>query len=89
MDAYLFAENNKNPPREIAELSYIDRFGVMAVYGRPVLSYGEIQRLILAENVVQAFQARKKSDNWAEWANNNPTSARLLTDIEKDIDAKD
>jgi len=61
----------------------------MAVYGRQVLSYGEIQRMITAENIVQAFHARKKSENWAAWANNNPASARLLAEIEKELNGKD
>ena len=61
----------------------------MAVYGRAVLSHGEIQRMIIAENIVQSFRARKNSENWAAWANNNPASARLLTEIEKELNGKD
>ena len=89
MDAFRYAETGKNPPREIADVSYIDRFGVMAVYGRPVLSCNEIQRMILAENIVSAYRGRKNSDNWAKWASDNPADARLLSEVEKDINGAD
>ena len=92
MDAYLYAEavpddEGKRPPpsKELANLSYIDRFGVKAVLGRDVLSYGEIQRMITAENIVRAYTSRKREENWAQWALENPHSDELLKDIEKDL----
>ena len=63
-------------------LQKIDRFGVMAVMGRPVLFFGELNRMIYAENVVAAYRSRPR-DNWAEWTDKNPVLARLLAEAEK------
>lgn len=64
-------------PRELYMLEYIDRFGATNVLGRP-LGYGEIQRMVIAENIVRAYNARKASDNWAVWAQKNREANRLL-----------
>lgn len=92
MEAYKYAEavpdeNGMLPPvpRELADLSYIERFGVSAVYGRSFLSYGEIQRMMVAENIVQAYLSRKAAQNgtnWAKWAAENPRADDLLKEIE-------
>lgn len=71
------------------ELSYIDRFGVEAVFGRKTLAAGEIFRMMTAENIRAAFRARRQAQNWAEWASENPQAARMLADIEKDLDGND
>lgn len=92
-DAYRFAEGSGPPSAELLELSYIDRFGVRAVFGRDELSHGEIQRMILAENVKNAYLARRnyrdeeKNENWAEWASKHPDDAALLAGVERDLDA--
>lgn len=89
-DAYLYAETGTHPPLEYLLLNYIDRFGVEAVLGRRILSAGEIRRMNAVENVVEAFRARKAEmdgGNVAKWATKNPDAARLLSDIERDLDA--
>jgi hypothetical protein len=62
---------------------------VRAITGRDVLYFGELRRLILAENIVQAYHSRRASANWAEWTASNPVYAGLLVDIEKDINGSD
>jgi hypothetical protein len=54
--------------------------------GRP-LSVGEIQRMTVAQNIVGAYQARAKSDNWALWASKNPELIQLLNRAMKEADA--
>jgi hypothetical protein len=61
----------------------IDRFGVLAVMGRPVLSYGEIVRMRYAENIVKAYQARSQAENWAQWKSDNLALARVLDEAER------
>lgn len=61
----------------------------MAVMARPVLSAGEIQRMILTENIVTAYKSRRaamESDNIVKWANDNPTMAKLLLNVEAELD---
>lgn len=81
-------DNGHSPiSHEIALLGYIDRFGVMAVLGRPVLSYGEIRRMIAAENIFTAYKSRQASDNWGKWALENQKSDALLKSVEVLINA--
>lgn len=68
---------------EIDLLRKIDRFGVMAVMGRPVLYFGEINRMSYAENTVNAYHSRAKSTNWAEWVDDNPVRAAMLAEVEQ------
>jgi len=58
-------------------LSYIDRFGVEAVYGRTP-GAGELRRMVVAENVIKAFEARQQAQDWAQWSKDNPELAALL-----------
>jgi len=44
------------------------------------LGYKEMQRMILAENVLKAYESRASSDSWASWAKENPESAELLAE---------
>jgi hypothetical protein len=64
-------------PRELELMGYVTRFGAAAVFGRTP-GAGELRRMIAAENVVNAYNARKASENWAEWASANPAANRLL-----------
>lgn len=66
-------------------LQKIDRFGVQPILGRNVLYFGELRRLILAENVVNSYRARARSENWASWTKDNPVMAQILAEIEKDL----
>jgi len=54
---------------------------VKAVYGRETLSYGEIQRMTIAQNIYNACMSHKRSDNWVEWAQANPQANELLQEI--------
>lgn len=89
MEAYHYAAGIKTdngmpspPPNELILLSYIDRFGVEAVTGRKTLPFGDARRMITAENIIEAYRDRKRSGNWAEWAEKNPAGSALLMRIE-------
>jgi len=71
-------------PEDIEAGRLIERFGVQAVYGRP-LGYGEMRRISIAEGIVQAYRSRDNyhdkdnSENWSEWAARFPEmNARLI-----------
>jgi hypothetical protein len=70
---------------EIDMLRKIERFGVEAILGRKQLYHGELNRMVLCENIVTAYHSRKSS-SWAEWAEKQPRAAALLAGIEKIID---
>ena len=64
-------------PTEIKAGRLIDRFGAQAVYGRP-LGYGEMYRIVLAENV--EFVCRKWQDKSAgKYFQENPAGLKLFT----------
>ena len=63
--------------RELAQLNYIDRFSAQSVMGR-TLGYLEIQHMVLAENVVNAYNSRISSDDFVRWNKDNKDGARLL-----------
>lgn len=91
-EAYLYVDSDKpsSIPHELVDLPYIDRFGVEAVYGRKTLSAKEIRNMLIAENVVNAYNARRAAmgDNVAKWASENESAARLLSDIEDLLDGE-
>lgn len=64
-------------PDELILLGYIDRFGAQAVFGR-ALTARELRGMVLAENVKNAYESRKKSDNWGAWQLTHPDEDRLL-----------
>lgn len=64
-------------PTELETLIDIDRFGTQAIYGR-VLSKNEVKRMRAAENVVNAYNSRKQSGDWAAWARDHKDMNRLL-----------
>jgi hypothetical protein len=74
--AYQFAEGG-SPTDELILGWSISKYGAQAVYGRP-LSFHEIRMLDLADNVVNAYRERERSENWAEWAEKNHARARIL-----------
>ena len=83
--AYAYAEAAPpapSMPNELVLLGYIDRFGVEAVMGRPVLSAGEIRKMLIAEDVVYAYGRRKASGNWGQWSQDHPYLDALLKSIE-------
>lgn len=80
--AYRHADEGEPPPPELVALGYIDRFGAAAVYGR-TLGAGEMRRMALAENVVNAYKARARAENWAQWAQENRQASELLAQAAK------
>ena len=75
--AYAYAEGDGPIPDELVLARTVDRYGAQAVFGR-ILSFHEIRMMTLADNVVTAHQERRKSDNWAAWAEANHSKAELL-----------
>lgn len=63
-------------------MAYIDRFGVMAVLGRQVLSYNEIQRMILSENIINSYRSRQAAENRGKWAEENSNADDMLNKLE-------
>ncbi len=51
--------------------------------GRSYLGYNEMVRIRAAEGMVSACLKKANSDNWAEWARENPDEAERLVEIEK------
>jgi len=74
--AYQFAEGG-SPTDELILGWSISKYGAQSVYGR-TLSFHEIRMIDLADNVVTAYHERKRSENWAEWAEKNHAKARIL-----------
>lgn len=81
-DAYLYASEGLYSV-EIDALTKIDRFGIEAILGRRQFFYGELRRMIYAENLVAAYRSRAQSNNWAEWVASNPVMADVLAEAEK------
>lgn len=81
--AYLYATGEGEQPRELKDLYLIDRFGVKAVMNRDYLGRKEINRMLLAENIVDGYKQMNKSDNWSQWANDNKELYELLEKARK------
>ena len=76
--AYAYADGDGPEPRELDALRAIRAFGAEAVWGRPI-GVGEIKRMVLADNIVQAYRGRlAHADGWAAWASENPEANSLL-----------
>lgn len=41
--------------------------------------------MLSTENIVNAYRSRKASDNWGKWAQDFPRQARMLADIEVEL----
>lgn len=63
-------------------LRKIERFGIEAITGRRQFYFGELNRMLYADNIANAFKARSRSDNWTEWTRNNPVFANALMEAE-------
>jgi len=95
LDAYLYAEQAQNKdgtypaqPSNLSDLHLIDRFGATAM-GYDVLPFGKIRHMIITENIVNAYETRKRSENWDKWAQANPDMLQVLTKIEIMLNATD
>ncbi len=81
-DAYNHAERGEYCT-EIDTRAKIDRWGVEAITGRRQFYFGELRRMIAAENIVTAYKSRAHAENWVAWARDNSVLASLLVDAEK------
>lgn len=75
-------DGDEPPPIELNILSVINRFGVEAVYGRPLYTH-EIKNLIAAEVIRDAYNDRRESKNMAAWSRKYPSRARQLSEAMK------
>lgn len=82
--AFNWLEGDGQKPGILSLLDYIDRFGVRAVMGRDTLGAGEMQAMMMADNVRRAYLSRSAyrdehgAENWAEWAMSNPDLSEIL-----------
>ena len=79
--AYRYAESGGNIPTPLRALHYVDRFGVQAVYGRQ-LGVREMSHMLTSEAITKLYHARERAENWAAWAQKNPTGAELLAEAQ-------
>lgn len=84
--AYAYAEGGSLSP-EIRLAQAIDRYGIMAVLGRPVLYLHEYYAMKTAEGLVSGYLSRQRSQNWAAWQLEYPDMAKLLFDAERLLNA--
>lgn len=80
--AYQYADGGHVSP-EINLAHQVDRLGVMAVFGRPVLYASEYYAMKAAEMIVAAYRSRARADNVAAWHNEHPELAQMLFEAEK------
>ena len=45
--------------------------------------------MIVAENILHAYQSRTQSSNWVAWVRDNPALAELLNEAERLADGND
>jgi hypothetical protein len=79
--AYAYAEGGPITD-EIVLARSIERYGTQAIFGR-TLSFHEVRMITLANNIVNSYRERQKSENWAEWAGKYPEKAELLANAGK------
>lgn len=56
----------------------IEKYGVHAVMGRPVLYESEMRRMNVAQTIVSAYKDRAKSASWDAWYTANKELGDLL-----------
>ena len=83
--AYEYAQSGGRKPPELQTADFIKEYGAQAIYGRPMYA-SEVYRMNAARNVYDAFTSRKGSENWAQWAQDNPRGAELLLELERYMD---
>ena len=69
---------------ELKLLLQIDRFGSQAVFGNEPIPANILNRLYMAEALVMSYKARGASNNWAEWAKENPELSTILNRATKE-----
>ena len=76
--AYAYADDGQHQSHEIMLGQLIDRFGVEAITGNPVLSVSMARSIMRAEYIEQAYKSRLEAENWAAWAKENPEKDKIL-----------
>ena len=61
----------------------IDRYGVTAIMGRPVLYAREVYAMRIAETIYRGYQQQQKTENIAAWHADNPELAQLLFEAQQ------
>ena len=56
----------------------IGKYGVEAVTGERVLRVRLLRDMNIANNIINAWESRKQSDNWTQWTADNPDAADIL-----------
>ena len=59
----------------------VEKYGAQSVYGR-TLSANEISRMEYADMMVNIFESRKNSNNWAAWVTEHPLWVDRLNEAE-------
>jgi hypothetical protein len=83
MPAAYRAAAGEGRSRELTLSALMRRFGPQAIIGRGTLYSYEIRRILLAENIQAAYEARNEANNWAEWTQSNPELSDLLNEAER------
>lgn len=65
------------PVTEFEELALVEMFGAQAVYGG-LVSLEHMRRLLITDRISTAWESRKRSGDWVEWAKQNPDYNKLL-----------
>lgn len=75
--AYRYANNraHEKPPRDLEMFWMIKTFGWEAAHTAPA---GELRRMMIANNVYEAYMSRERSNEWGEWAEANPEANDML-----------
>jgi len=81
--AYVVADGGQiSTSPELELLSNIRVYGAEAVVGRP-LGAGEIRRMNVAKNIVNAYNDKINADNQAQWAKDNKNKDAILMEALK------
>jgi len=62
--------------------------GALNVLGRP-LGAKEIFRINYIDNILHAYDSRKRAENWATWTQENRDMARMLNKVQRIAEAFD
>ena len=82
-------EGDGQKPDVLKLLDAIDRFGVRAIMGRDTLGAGEMQSMMMADNVRRAWLSRNAyrdkdgMQNWAQWAEAYPELSQIIVSAGK------
>ena len=57
--------------------------------GRPILYEREMRRMIVTNNIIQAYQDRARSATWEAWTKENQDMASLLFKAQQMYDNED